>query len=107
MTKQLLSKGLFCSEEKVDKIESRPGAPLWLVQETQLVKAGLLKLMHNVLLLRDAETPDIFTPVSKILPQLVLPSLEDVMGLTQAFALTHAQMLASPQSDSVGIKGWQ
>ena len=41
------------------------------MEETTHVKAGLAKLMHNVVLLRDPEAPDIFTPVSFLSPPLL------------------------------------
>lgn len=51
------------SEEKVAAIQTRQGADKSLQQKTEVVKKGLIKLMHNVVLLRDSSSPDIFTPV--------------------------------------------
>ena len=45
-----------------DAFRIRDGSPDWLIKETAELRAGLLKLQHNVCLLRDAEDADAFYP---------------------------------------------
>ena len=65
------------------------------MQETQLVKAGLLKLMHNVLILQDVEIPDIFTPVGIPSPTSdPVKFMSSVMELTRTASLLSANLLS-------------
>ncbi len=53
----------FRSEKEIQAISPREDSPAWLVNEIMRVKAGLMELVHNVVLLRDAENADAFFPV--------------------------------------------
>ena len=50
-------------EEDIAGIRARDGSPAWLVEETEAIKEALMKLRHNVVLLRDMSNPLNFTPV--------------------------------------------
>ena len=55
----------FATEESLlgsDAFRVREGSPDWLVAETESMLRGLLRLQHNVCLLRDPEDPDAFYP---------------------------------------------
>ena len=36
----------------------RPGSPQWLIEETTRTRVGLMRLRHNVILLREPSDPD-------------------------------------------------
>ena len=61
---KLIRVGFGCREEKIMAIKAREGSPKWLGDEVERIKDGLMKLSHNVVLLRDAENPLVYTPVS-------------------------------------------
>lgn len=52
----------WASEAAIAAIAPRPDSPEWLKAEVASVRAGLLGLRQNVLLLADSEEPDSFYP---------------------------------------------
>lgn len=52
------------SEKQIQAISTRKGSPDWLVVETETIKKGLMKLRHNVVLLRDEAAGSGFFPVT-------------------------------------------
>ena len=52
-----------CSEGDIEALAPRAGSPAWLVEEVDALKAGLLDLRHNVVLLRSPDSDSEFTPV--------------------------------------------
>tara|TARA_B110000977_G_scaffold198716_1_gene284204 strand:+ start:6638 stop:10045 length:3408 start_codon:yes stop_codon:yes gene_type:complete len=55
----------YCTEQGLldgDAFRIRDGSPDWLIKETQELRSGLLKLQHNVCLLRDGDDSDAFYP---------------------------------------------
>lgn len=54
----------------MESIAARADSPAWLEAEYAATRAGLIQLRQNVVLLRHADSPDLFYPV---LPRCVLP----------------------------------
>jgi len=52
----------YASERQISEIKVREGSPDWLVEETLKTRAGLLKLRHNVVLLKNPEDKDSYFP---------------------------------------------
>lgn len=55
--------GFACSEMAIESIAARPDSPAWLEAEYAATRAGLIQLRQNVVLLRHADSPDLFYPV--------------------------------------------
>ena len=43
-------------------LQVRADSPQWLVEETERTRAGLMKMRHNVVLLKEETDPDSFYP---------------------------------------------
>lgn len=56
-------KNIKCSELKLEKLEPIQEGPEWMMKEYEELKEKLIGLLHNVVLLKDAEN-DAYTPVS-------------------------------------------
>ncbi len=54
----------------MESIAARADSPAWLEAEYAATRAGLIQLRQNVVLLRHADSPDLFYPV---LPRCLLP----------------------------------
>lgn len=59
----VLRVGKWCSEQAVESIAARADSPAWLEAEYAATRAGLIQLRQNVVLLRHADSPDLFYPV--------------------------------------------
>lgn len=55
---------LLCSEAAIERIAARGDSPDWLEAEYATTRSGLIRLRQNVVLLRHADSPDLFYPVS-------------------------------------------
>ena len=51
------------SEADIEALQPRAGSPAWLVEEVDAVRAGLMDLRHNVVLLHTPDSDNEFTPV--------------------------------------------
>lgn len=54
---------LSCSEAAIESIAARGDSPDWLEAEYATTRSGLIRLRQNVVLLRHADSPDLFYPV--------------------------------------------
>jgi len=52
----------YASEAQISKITVRPDSPRWLLDETERVRTGLMRLRQNVVLVPDPESPGAYHP---------------------------------------------
>ena len=61
----------MCSESQIATIQPRAGLSDELIEEVNGTREGLMALRQNVVLLRDAEDPERFYPVSLVAASLL------------------------------------